>query len=372
MPRTVLLLLLCFVCLRVPSWFNVFSFAAAKPVTHPADEFHPGEVWLDTDGKPINAHGGGFVYFSGTYYWYGEHKTHRRDNGHIGVGCYSSTDLYHWKNEGVVLSSGGDAGDLTDGCIIERPKVLFNQTTHKFVMWFHLELKGHGYASARAAIAVADRPAGPFTYLKSFRPDAGHWPAGYTDAANPDADPVLHRDFAAGQMSRDMTLFQDDDGTAYQIAASEENATLHVSKLTPDYLGTTGEYARILVNGSNEAPALFKTAGKYYLITSGTTGWAPNAARLAVADQIMGPWKKLGNPCVGTKDQTATTFQSQAAALLPVAGKKDAFIYVGDRWNARNLPDSRYVWLPIDLTGKRPEMSWSDAWALDKFESNRR
>jgi hypothetical protein len=371
MPQAVSLLL-CLVCLRVPSWINPFCIAPPDPVTQPADAFHPGDVWLDTEGQPINAHGGGFVYLNGTYYWYGEHKVGRHDHGHIGVGCYASTDLYHWKNEGVVLSADGDAGDLADGCIIERPKVLLNPATHKFVMWFHLELKGRGYSAARAAVAVADHPAGPFKYLKSFRPDAGHWPTNYPDAGNPNADPLLHRDFAGGQMSRDMTLFQDDDGNAYLIAASEDNQTLHVSKLTPDYLNTTGEYARILVNGSNEAPAVFKTAGKYYLITSGTTGWAPNAARLAVADSIMGPWKKLGNPCLGTRDEVSTTFRSQAATVLPVVGKKDLFIYVGDRWNERNLPDSRYVWLPIDLAGNQPKIAWIGAWRIDKLNSSAR
>ena len=37
-------------------------------------EFIPGEVWKDTDGNPINAHGGGLLYHNGTYYWYGEYK----------------------------------------------------------------------------------------------------------------------------------------------------------------------------------------------------------------------------------------------------------------------------------------------------------
>jgi hypothetical protein len=36
-----------------------------------------------------------------------------------------------------------------------------------------------------------------------------------------------------------------------------------------------GRYCRILIGGFNEAPAMFKTEGKYYLLTSGTTGWQP-------------------------------------------------------------------------------------------------
>ena len=37
--------------------------------------FRPGKTWLDADGKPIQAHGGGVNFFNGRYYWYGENKT---------------------------------------------------------------------------------------------------------------------------------------------------------------------------------------------------------------------------------------------------------------------------------------------------------
>lgn len=62
-----------------------------------------GEVWLDTEGVPIQAHGGGIMYNekNKTYYWYGEDKT----EGYLptGVHAYSSKDLYTWQNEGIVL-----------------------------------------------------------------------------------------------------------------------------------------------------------------------------------------------------------------------------------------------------------------------------
>ena len=148
----------------------------------------------------------------------------------------------------------------------------------------------------------------------------------------------------------------------------KKTKTLHISKLTDDYLKTTGQYVRILIGKANEAPAMFKRNGHYYLISSGTTGWRPNAARLATADSIMGPWKYVGNPCVGPKEQTDLTFESQAACVLPVAGKPDAFIYVGDRWNARNLPDSRYILLPITFTDDHVSIAWKDRWDLSAFK----
>jgi len=34
----------------------------------------PGEVWRDTDGNHINAHGCGVLYHNGAFYWFGERR----------------------------------------------------------------------------------------------------------------------------------------------------------------------------------------------------------------------------------------------------------------------------------------------------------
>ncbi len=68
--------------------------------------FTPGELWPDNNGVHINAHGGGILHDGDTYYWFGEHKTEGTagNNALVGVHCYSSKDLYNWKDEGVALS----------------------------------------------------------------------------------------------------------------------------------------------------------------------------------------------------------------------------------------------------------------------------
>lgn len=55
----------------------------------------------------------------------------------------------------------------------------------------------------------------------------------------------VKRDLEGGQMSRDMTLFVDDDGKAYHIYSSEDNLTLQIAELSDDYLSHTGKYIRI-------------------------------------------------------------------------------------------------------------------------------
>ena len=321
---------------------------AQKATTYKA--FVPGEVWNDTEGNPINAHGGGILYHEGTYYWYGEYKKgktvlpewatwecYRTDV--TGVSCYSSQDLMNWKFEGIVLPAVKDdaSHDLHPSKVLERPKVIYNSKTGKFVMWAHVE--SADYSKACAGVAVSDSPTGPFTYLGSFRPN--------------------------NAMSRDQTVFVDDDGRAYQFYSSENNATLYISELTDDYLRPSGRFTRNFIGASREAPAVFKHGGKYYMLSSGCTGWDPNQAELAVADSIMGPWKVLGNPCTGT--DADKTFYAQSTYVQQVYGKKDCYIALFDRWNKKDLENSRYVWLPLSFESGKISIPWRAEWNLDSF-----
>ncbi|ALW85305.1 beta-glucanase [Hymenobacter sedentarius] len=352
--------------------------------------FEPGQVWPDNHGTHLNAHGAGVLYDRGHYYLFGEHKIAggRGNSAQVGVHCYSSKDLYNWTDEGIALAvAPAESGsEIEQGSIIERPKVVFNKKTGKYVMWFHLELKGKGYSAARTAVAVSNKATGPYVYVKSYRPGAGRWPLG---CAPEWKQPVpgekdlkwwtpewrkavaeglfIRRDFEPGQMARDMTVFVDDDDKAYNIHSSEDNLTLHVAELTPDYQGFTGRWNTIAPAGHNEAPAICKRNGKYYLITSGCTGWDPNAARSFVASTIWGPWQQLDNPATGP--QANVTYNSQSTYLLPVAGKKDAFIFMADRWTPKNPIDGGYVWLPLRFEGDQPRLQWADRWNLSVFDA---
>ncbi|OPA77770.1 hypothetical protein BVG16_15180 [Paenibacillus selenitireducens] len=362
------------------------------------DSFTPGSVWTDTSGAPIQAHGGGILYdaASKTYFWYGEDKT----NGYLparGVRVYSSTDLYNWKDEGLALTAiesmdqfdsdpliaelyagRTDRADIFNDIgtqrIIERPKVIYNDKTKKYVMWMHTdgpsETSNANYAKAEAGYALSDSPTGPFVYQVSHRMDRVPPGADYDGQPNQPG------------MARDMNLFKDDDGTAYLIYSSEENMTIYISKLNEAYTDVVGwhkdgneardttykaeygkDYIRVFPGAQREAPAMFKYQGKYYLITSGATGWAPNRAAYTVADNIFGEWKAMRDPSVGS--QASTTFDSQSTYVIPVDPAKGKFIFMGDRWKSSDLKDSRYIWLPIEF-GQQDEilLKWYDTWNL--------
>lgn len=370
----------------LPMKYEIDYVRVYQKIKKPYTAFYPGQIWEDTDGNHINAHGGGILYRDGKYYWYGEHKIEHISSAHVGVRVYSSTDLYNWKNEGVALSVEPDGSGhlLEKGCIIERPKVVYNEKTKKYVMWFHLEHKGKGYKAAEYGVAVSDNPVGPFKFLYSSRSCKGQWPVNLTKEEIAKAKSIgdisknkedrmkdiidgvwLARDIKTGQMARDMTVFVDDDGKAYHIFAAEENFTINIAELTDDYLYHTNRYARILPAGHNEAPAIFKKDGVYWMITSGCTGWEPNAARLFKATNIFGPWESLPNPCVG--EGANKTFHSQSTYILPVDGKENTWIFMADRWTPKNPINARYIWLPIEFENGVPVLKWQDEWKIGEL-----
>lgn len=351
------------------------------------NKFKPGEIWLDNNGNHINAHGGGLLYDNGTYYWFGEHKAENTNSAMVGITCYSSDDLINWNYEGIALSvSDDETSDIAKGSVMERPKVIHNAKTGKYVMWFHLELKDKGYSAARTALAVSDNVEGPYQYVGSKRVNAGQFPFDmpkelqekrleqekYSEWWTSDwykaveEGLFVQRDLEDGHMSRDMTLFVDDDGKGYQIYSSEENLTLHIAELTDDYTNHTGKYVRLAPAGHNEAPAIFKRNNVYWMITSGCTGWDPNEARMFSAQSIWGPWKQHPNPFRGKDSEL--TFNSQSTFVQKIHGKEDAYVFMGDRWRPNNPIDGRYVWLPIQFEDDIPFLEWMDEWDLGFFD----
>lgn len=283
-----------------------------------------GDCWRDRHGVAIQAHGGGVLHHGGIFYWYGENRAGAATTGRdavaatVGVSCYRSKNLLHWDDLGVVLAAVDDSrSDLHLTRVIERPKVVYDAAHGKFVMWMHID--SADYSAARAGVAVADDPAGPFRYIESFQPN--------------------------GFMSRDQTVFVDDDGQAYHLCASDHNATMMVSLLTDDYLQPSGRFIKCFRGRFMEAQAVCERDGKYYLIASGCTGWTPNAARSAVTENLLGDWQELSNPCVGAGGEH--TFGGQSAFIVPPAGPSEDYIAMFDVWRPQALATSGYIWLPI-------------------------
>src|SRR4051794_19858982 len=288
----------------------------------------PGTIWTDTAGNRLQAHGAGVFTVGSTYYMVGEDKV--AGSTFTAVACYSSTDLVHWTRQVNALSRQG-SGDLAAGRIVERPKVIHNGTTGKYVMWMHID--NTSYNDQRAGVAVSDTPCGPYTYLGASRP--------------------------LGLPSRDLGLFTDDDGTAYMIH-EDPAAGMRIERLAADYTTAQSTVATFPSLGS---PAMAKVGGRYFLLTSHLTGWGTNDNVYATATSPAGPWSGFANFAPsGTR-----TYDSQTSFLLPISSATGTnYIYIGDRWNPGDLYSSLPVWLPITLTSDgTAALSWYPSWGLD-------
>lgn len=153
----------------------------------------PGAIWPDTKGQHIQAHGGGVIKLKNTFYWYGEQRSKGLDDQYRYVSCYSSKDLMTWTFRGNVIKML-PPDSLDNTWVLERPKVFYNVTTNKYVMYFHIDMPDpvtHRYKLAEVGVAICDKPDGKFQFVKRFRP--------------------------LGCESRDIGQFIDDDGLAYLI-----------------------------------------------------------------------------------------------------------------------------------------------------------
>jgi hypothetical protein len=317
---------------KVSVWtVALFAFVlAASAHSAPQRTIRPGEPWHDDRGQQIQAHGGGVLLWKGTYYWFGEDRTTSNDPEKRFVACYSSKDLVHWKFRRQVLALA-DPEHLGKGWKIERPKVFANSRTGKFVMYAHLD--DLRFKFARVLVAVSDRIDGEYRYVKSFRP---------LDAE-----------------SRDIGQFIDDDGSAYLIFESRPSKGFFIAKLSDDYLGVE---KTSFIQAPLEGGAVIHLNGTYYVLGSHLTGWSPNPNVYATAPSINGPWTEFKD----IAPPETNTYGSQSTMLLKIAGsKKTTIIYLGDIWKPKQLWDSRYLWMPLEIEGGALHLPPPQPWELN-------
>ncbi len=299
-------------------------FAAAPPLVK------PGQPWLDNRGQRIQAHGGGITFFKGIYYWFGEDRTQANDAGKRYVACYASRDLVHWTFRRQVLALA-DPEHLGPHWVLERPKVYTNPRTGKFVLYAHLD--DARYKIARVMVAVSDRVDGDYRYVKSFRP--------------------------LDQESRDIGQFVDDDGSAYLIFESRPTGGFFIAKLSSDFMSVE---KTAFIPAPLEGGALVHFGDLYYVVGSHMTGWSPNPNVYATAPSLAGPWTEFNN----LAPPEANNYLSQSTMLVKVAGSnKTTVIFMGDIWKPRQLWDSRYLWMPLQIAGGQMHLPPPQPWSLN-------
>ncbi len=368
----------------------------SKSVARPTEpnpryrSFHPGQIWLDTAGKPIQAHGGSLIAVGSDFYWYGENKEFtdgKRGIESWGIRFYRSRDLYNWEDLGALIPPDtiNSASPLSPKTFPERPHILFNPRTRKFVCWIKIRDAGPQYRT----VLTADAITGPYTIVHSKLSPAG---------------------MAAG----DFDLVADaSTGKAYMYFEHDHKEVVCIS-LNDDWTDVTNHYSTLFPRVppyTKEGIALFRRGGKLYLANSGMTGYFPNPSEVAVADGYDGPFRELGD--LHPTDRSRTSFNSQISCIFQHPRKRDLYIALADRWlpliedepsfadgtlservrggivKATQQPRkpltaeerdglvryaapvanvntsiSRYVWLPLSFEGGRPQIRWRDEWRI--------
>jgi hypothetical protein len=381
--------------MAAPAGPTGMAASAGTGSTAPKGRYHafrPGEVWLDTSGKPIQAHAGSVIAVGDTYYWYGENKeftTGATDIESWGIRFYRSKDLYNWEDLGPIIppDEADPTSPLSPKVFPERPHILFNPRTGKYVCW--IKIRGMTQAQFRT-VMIAEQITGPWT--------------------------MVHRELRpAGMAAGDFDLVVDDQtGKAYMYFEHEHKEVVCI-ELTDDYTNVTDKFTRHfprVAPNSREGIACFQRGGKLYLTSSGLTGYFPNPSEVAVADTYHGPFTDLGD--LHPSDASRTSFGSQISDIFKVPGK-DLHIAVADRWLPNITSDprfasgrlselvrsaitkatakprqpmtdeekgviglaagltkvntsiSRYVWLPIVFRDGRPMIEWRDEWRIEEF-----
>ncbi|CAI6088190.1 unnamed protein product [Clonostachys chloroleuca] len=284
-----------------------------------------GATWTADNGQHIQAHGGGIIKVGERYYWHGEDKT--EGTNFRNINCYSSNDLVDWHYEGAALTRH-ESGDLGPERVVERPKVIFNKSTSKYVMWMHID--DPVYSHALVGVATGDTVNGRFSYHGSFRP--------------------------MGCESRDMGVFVDDDDKAYLMSEDRKHG-LRIFQLSQDYLSI--DKLVHLFSENFESPAMIKQNGLYYLFGSQLTCWYANDNKYTTSTSLSGPW----SPWEPFADVGTNTYDSQVTFVLPTGS---GTLYLGDRWEFPPLPRSTYVWLPLNIDGTKVTMPPAPSYVLDQ------
>lgn len=307
--------------------------------------FQPGTALTDDGGNSLQAHGSDVTKFGNTWYWYG--SAPRQTNNTLpfaafgGINVYSSTNLSDWHYEGMAVSPTA-SGTLSNKLVAYNPRVLYNAANNDYVMILS-ECCGDGtngqLETGHLVFMTSSSPAGPFAFVS----DA--WPA----------DISVY----------DMGSFQDDDGTAY-VVYSDGNQGISIDRLSSNYLSVAQRVAHFSSGSCEEAPAVAKSGGTYFLTDSYCTGWAANQGHYRSAPSMSGPWHSQPDGTLGS----STTYDTQAFDILPIQGTTGTtYVWVGDRWECPqskcDLTASTYAWLPLTINGSTMSLNWEDAWDLD-------
>lgn len=176
---------------------------------------------------------------------------------------YTSTDMVNWTDKGVVASL-----KTFPWAVQENDAWAIQVVERNGKFYLYAPISAHGAPKNVIAVAVADKPEGPFK-----------------DALG---KPLI----APGDGYIDPTVWVDDDGQAYLYWG---NPNLWYVKLNKDMTSYSGDITKVDSKPANyqEGPWFYKHKSKYYLAYASTC--CPEGIGYVMADKPTGPWTYNGD-----------------------------------------------------------------------------
>ena len=180
------------------------------------------------------------------------------------------------------------------------------------------------------AVAVADKPAGPFTFVGQRNTAEEHgW-------------------------GQDLGLFKDQDGRGY-LVYDDGHRNIRIDLLADDFLASSDKTTIALTSDGrgkrHEGAALIRHRGKYIAAGSGVRGWNPTETSYAVADAPLGPYREVGLM------SEQRTWNSLLSNFVHIA-ESDRVFAMCDQWfrgpagQRAPIDKSCQLWLPVSFDPK--------------------
>jgi hypothetical protein len=321
--------------------------AVSGPIGTIAGALATGIAWMDDQGQPVNAHGGGINREGDTFYLSGEYFVNKAgasydtNNSFKAFAMYSTKDFMTWKFERKILPQQ-PSGELGPNRIGERPHIIKCPATGEFVVIAHAA--SIDYQSDKEAVyATSTTINGDYSYKGPLEDASGGL--------------IVHSDMSA-YVDGTTAYVLTESGNVYKLGSDCHSWTTHTS------------YAAM---ANMESPTVFKAGSTYFWIMSDKSGWRANDNQYATAPAMTGPWTNQGLIAPAGE----RTWLSQSTCVLPIIGSTGtAYLFLGDHWfgtedmsgatSGKNNALATYVLQPVIVNGAKISLpKYLASWKLD-------
>jgi len=275
------------------------------------DDSHPNRIRTYTNPVGGNSNMGDpfALEHEGNYYLFGT------TDPAVGFRCFTSTDLVDWTASGFAYRSTAESWATAP---FWAPEVVH------FENRFFMTYSGRDKKSGRllTALAVSDRPEGPYEDLHAPWFDEGYSAIDSHIFVDPDGQPYLF--FSRNGMEKGYSF-----GMIYGARLRRDLSGLANEPVLLMQAEQEWEKINFATNRCNEGPFVFAHGGRYYMTYSANHTFRPGyGIGYATAVHPLGPWiKSRHNPIAGTDLECGYSGAGHNSIVLSPDGRELFAVY---------------------------------------------